>query len=96
MTLVPWGPVGPRGHVLQVFACTTHGIPGHDAAARETTALHDAVTLMHCEDESLTAFRAGVTVADVVRTHLRDESAAENGTPGGAHSGRFFPGAGVR
>lgn len=44
---------------FKVFTCTTHGIPGHDAAALkshlETTARAGAVSLMHCEDESLTA-----------------------------------------
>lgn len=43
---------------FKVFTCTTHGVPGHDAAALkahlEATALVDAVSLMHCEDESLT------------------------------------------
>lgn len=44
---------------FKLFTCTTHGVPGHDAAALrahlEASALADAVTLMHCEDESLTA-----------------------------------------
>ncbi|GAA1247445.1 dihydroorotase [Pseudonocardia aurantiaca] len=43
---------------FKVFTCTTHGVPGHDAAALKEhltqTALVDAVSLMHCEDESLT------------------------------------------
>ncbi len=43
---------------LKVFTCTTHGVEGHDAAALkehlEATALCGAVSLMHCEDESLT------------------------------------------
>lgn len=43
---------------FKVFTCTTHGIPGHDTAAlREhltQTALCDGVSLLHCEDESLT------------------------------------------
>jgi dihydroorotase (multifunctional complex type) len=43
---------------FKVFTCTTHGVPGHDAAALkahlEATALHGAASLMHCEDESLT------------------------------------------
>lgn len=43
---------------FKVFTCTTHGVPGHDAAALRThlaaTALAGAVSLMHCEDESLT------------------------------------------
>ncbi|MGA9746431.1 MAG: dihydroorotase family protein [Nocardioides sp.] len=44
---------------FKVFTCTTHGVPGHDAAALkahlEASALTGAVSLMHCEDESLTA-----------------------------------------
>ena len=44
---------------FKVFTCTTHGVPGHDAAALkahlEMTALTGAVSLMHCEDESLTS-----------------------------------------
>ena len=43
---------------FKLFTCTTHGIPGHSAAALRThlqaSALADAVTLLHCEDESLT------------------------------------------
>jgi dihydroorotase (multifunctional complex type) len=43
---------------FKVFTCTTHGVPGHDAAALkahlEASALAGAVSLMHCEDESLT------------------------------------------
>src|SRR4051794_15067078 len=43
---------------FKVFTCTTHGVPGHDAAALkqhlEATALSGAVSLLHCEDESLT------------------------------------------
>jgi dihydroorotase (multifunctional complex type) len=43
---------------FKVFTCTTHGVPGHDAATLKEhlaqTALVDAVSLMHCEDESLT------------------------------------------
>ncbi|MGC1214572.1 MAG: amidohydrolase family protein [Micromonospora sp.] len=43
---------------FKVFTCTTHGIPGHDAAALkahlEATTLTGAVSLLHCEDESLT------------------------------------------
>jgi dihydroorotase (multifunctional complex type) len=43
---------------FKVFTCTTHGVPGHSAAALrshlEMTALVDAVSLLHCEDESLT------------------------------------------
>ena len=45
---------------FKVFTCTTHGVPGHSAAALKehlgTTALAGAVSLLHCEDESLTEF----------------------------------------
>jgi dihydroorotase (multifunctional complex type) len=44
---------------FKVFTCTTHGVPGHDAARlREhlaATAQAGAGSLLHCEDESLTA-----------------------------------------
>ena len=43
---------------FKVFTCTTHGVPGHDAHALRThlraSAQVDAVSLLHCEDESLT------------------------------------------
>jgi dihydroorotase (multifunctional complex type) len=43
---------------FKVFTCTTHGVPGHSAAALkshlEATALAGAVSLLHCEDESIT------------------------------------------
>lgn len=43
---------------FKVFTCTTHGVPGHDAAALkahlEASARAGAMSLMHCEDESLT------------------------------------------
>jgi dihydroorotase (multifunctional complex type) len=43
---------------FKVFTCTTHGVPGHNAAALKThleaTAMSGAVSLLHCEDESLT------------------------------------------
>lgn len=43
---------------FKVFTCTTHGVPGHDAARlREhlaAAAQAGAVSLLHCEDESLT------------------------------------------
>jgi dihydroorotase (multifunctional complex type) len=43
---------------FKVFTCTTHGVAGHDAAALrahlEMSALAGAVSLLHCEDESLT------------------------------------------
>jgi dihydroorotase (multifunctional complex type) len=44
---------------IKAFTCTTHGIPGHDAAAlfdlMTVAAESDATCLLHCEDESLTA-----------------------------------------
>lgn len=44
---------------FKVFTCTTHGVPGHDAAALKThltaTAAVGAPSLIHCEDESLCA-----------------------------------------
>lgn len=43
---------------FKVFTCTTHGVPGHDAARLkrhlDACAAAGATTLMHCEDESLT------------------------------------------
>jgi dihydroorotase (multifunctional complex type) len=43
---------------FKLFTCTTHGVPGHDPAALKAhlaaTSLAGAVSLMHCEDESLT------------------------------------------
>jgi dihydroorotase (multifunctional complex type) len=43
---------------FKVFTCTTHGIEGHDAGALkahlEATALCDAMSLMHCESQSIT------------------------------------------
>lgn len=43
---------------FKLFTCTTHGVPGHDAGALQqhlaATARAGAVSLMHCEDESLT------------------------------------------
>lgn len=43
---------------FKVFTCTTHGVPGHDAAALKghlaATALNGAPSLVHCEDASLT------------------------------------------
>ena len=43
---------------FKVFTCTTHGVPGHDPAALRdhlmATARAGAVSLLHCEDESLT------------------------------------------
>jgi dihydroorotase (multifunctional complex type) len=52
---------------FKVFTCTTHGVPGHDAAALkshlEASALAGAVSLMHCEDESLTEAAASMLQA---------------------------------
>jgi dihydroorotase (multifunctional complex type) len=43
---------------FKVFTCTTHGVPGHDAARLHehltASARAGAVSLLHCEDESLT------------------------------------------
>jgi dihydroorotase (multifunctional complex type) len=43
---------------FKVFTCTTHGVPGHNPSALknhlEATALAGAVSLLHCEDQSLT------------------------------------------
>jgi dihydroorotase (multifunctional complex type) len=44
---------------FKVFTCTTHGVPGHDAAHllglfRELAEIN-ALCLVHCEDESMTA-----------------------------------------
>jgi dihydroorotase (multifunctional complex type) len=44
---------------IKAFTCTTHGVPGFDAAALEELFLRaagcGATCLLHCEDESLTA-----------------------------------------
>lgn len=53
------GPLWEAGAAFfKLFTCTTHGVPGHDAAALrqhlQQTARSGAVSLMHCEDESLT------------------------------------------
>lgn len=57
---------------FKVFTCTTHGIPGHDAGALRThltaTAEAGAVSLLHCEDESLTA-----VAEEVLRSEGRDD-----------------------
>lgn len=43
---------------FKVFTCSTHGVAGHDSGALRThlemSALAGAVSLLHCEDESLT------------------------------------------
>lgn len=56
---------------FKVFTCTTHGVPGHDAAAlREhlratgTAGATGAVSLVHCEDESLTSSAEALLRAD--------------------------------
>ena len=53
---------------FKVFTCTTHGVPGHSAAALRThlraSALVDAVSLLHCEDESLTESAEAVLRAE--------------------------------
>jgi dihydroorotase (multifunctional complex type) len=57
------GDVGPAWRAgvafIKAFTCTTHGIPGHDAAAlfdlMTAAAQSGATCLLHCEDESLTA-----------------------------------------
>jgi dihydroorotase (multifunctional complex type) len=59
---------------FKVFTCTTHGVPGHDAAALRThlraTADAGAVSLLHCEDESITASAEEL---------LRSEGRSDNG-----------------
>jgi dihydroorotase (multifunctional complex type) len=59
---------------FKVFTCTTHGVPGHDAAALKAhltaTALCDGVSLLHCEDESLT---------ESAEKLLRDEGRSDGG-----------------
>ncbi|OZM77133.1 dihydroorotase family protein [Pseudonocardia sp. MH-G8] len=58
---------------FKVFTCTTHGVAGHDAAALRThlqsTARVGGVSLMHCEDESLTA-----AAEEVLRSQGRDDN----------------------
>lgn len=57
---------------FKVFTCTTHGVPGHDAAALkrhlEASAAVDGASLMHCEDESLTA-----AAEELLRSEGRDD-----------------------
>lgn len=59
---------------FKVFTCATHGVPGHDAALLKThleaTGLSGAVSLLHCEDESLTGTAEGL---------LREEGRTDNG-----------------
>lgn len=53
---------------FKVFTCTTHGVPGHDAARLHehltATARAGAVSLLHCEDESLTEVAEALLRAD--------------------------------
>lgn len=59
---------------FKLFTCTTHGVPGHDAAALrahfEASARVGAVSLMHCEDASLT---------EAAETVLRAEGRRDGG-----------------
>ena len=59
---------------FKVFTCTTHGVPGHDAARLHqhltATVRAGAVSLLHCEDESLT---------EAAETLLRAEGRADGG-----------------
>jgi allantoinase len=58
---------------FKVFTCTTHGVPGHDAAALRThlraTSDVGAVSLLHCEDESITA-----SAEELLRREGRDDN----------------------
>ena len=54
------GPLWRAGIAFfKLFTCTTHGVPGHDTALLrrhlDAAAAVRATTLLHCEDESLTA-----------------------------------------
>lgn len=59
---------------FKLFTCTTHGVPGHDAGAlREhlgATSRVGAVSLMHCEDETLTG-----AAEEVLRSEGRSDGA---------------------
>jgi dihydroorotase-like cyclic amidohydrolase len=59
---------------FKIFTCTTHGVPGHDAARLQehltASARAGAVTLLHCEDESLT---------EAAETLLRGEGRVDGG-----------------
>lgn len=59
---------------FKVFTCTTHGVPGHDPAALkahlEANALVGAMSLMHCEDQSLT---------EAAETFLRGNARLDSG-----------------
>ncbi len=59
---------------FKIFTCSTHGVPGLDpanllAALREIAAV-DAATLIHCEDESITA---------VAERALKESGRTDNG-----------------
>lgn len=69
------GPLWAAGAAFfKVFTCTTHGVPGHDAAALlrhlRATAEVDAVSLVHCEDEAIT---------EAAGKLLRDEGREDGG-----------------
>jgi dihydroorotase (multifunctional complex type) len=59
---------------FKIFTCTTHGVPGLDAArlqaAFSAIAGFDGTALVHCEDESLTA-----AAEDLLRAAGRDDPA---------------------
>ncbi|MQA96114.1 MAG: amidohydrolase family protein [Streptosporangiales bacterium] len=59
---------------FKLFTCTTHGVPGHDAAALRAhltaAAYAGAMTLMHCEDESIT---------EAAERELRAQGRTDNG-----------------
>lgn len=63
------GPLWRAGVAFfKVFTCTTHGVPGHNAATLKAhlsaSALEGAVSLLHCEDESLTEEAESVLKAE--------------------------------
>lgn len=68
------GPLWAAGAAFfKVFTCTTHGVPGHTAAALkrhlQETGLHGATSLLHCEDESLTQ-----AAEELLREQGRDDA----------------------
>lgn len=60
---------------FKVFTCTTHGVPGHDASELkvhlEATSMVGGTSLLHCEDESLTA-----SAEALLREQGRDDNGA--------------------
>ncbi len=62
---------------FKVFTCATHGVPGHDAARLkahlDATTLTGAVSLLHCEDESLTS-----AAEDLLREQARADAGLLN------------------